>query len=161
MYQELTSIQTAIPSLRRMDPGYLTYMITPYCWVDLHRRWSIAHTSRRLERCLLSDVDNAAVYLEAVLRNTHLDVWLGQNYDSFYNKIAAGVADLGGAHWVTAIVDHQWLSIPDELDVWYRLGLVRFELQYGNRVQIGLDDQIQIHTALGTTFGFPSKRFRH
>ncbi|EQC32713.1 hypothetical protein SDRG_09686 [Saprolegnia diclina VS20] len=155
VYQELTSPQTAIPSLRRMDPGYLNYMITPYCWVDLNRRWSIAHTSKRLERCRLSDTDNAAVYLEAVLRNTRLDVWLGQNYDSFYNKIAAGVTDLGGASWVAAIVDHQWLSIADELDVWYRRGLVRFELQYGNRVQIGLDDQIQIHTALGTTFAYP------
>ncbi|KDO21687.1 hypothetical protein SPRG_13025, partial [Saprolegnia parasitica CBS 223.65] len=65
VYQELTSIPTALPNLRRMDPGYLNYMITPYCWVDFHRRWSIAHTSKRLARCLLSDIDNGAVYLEA------------------------------------------------------------------------------------------------
>ncbi|OQR90407.1 hypothetical protein ACHHYP_05534 [Achlya hypogyna] len=157
VYHKLTSVSVAITGLRAMDPGFVTAMITPYCWVDLAQRWALAHTAKRLERCRKHDVDNGAVYLEAVLRNIDMTQWLAQNTNNFYDKIAAGVAELGGDAWVAAIVSHRIEPFSNEVALWRTAGLLRFQLQWANRIQIGIDDQISITTAFGNLAGYSIK----
>ncbi|OQR88039.1 hypothetical protein ACHHYP_07673, partial [Achlya hypogyna] len=159
VYQELNTLPVAIAGLRHLDTPFVNYMLTSYCWVDLDRRWALAHTSKRLERCRQQDADNGAVYLEAVLRNIDMGSWLNQNEDKFMGLIANAVVASGvdGASWVRAIMVHEILSIADELAHWMVNGLTRFQLQFGNRVQIGIDEQITVQNAFGGTTVFSIK----
>ncbi|OQS01536.1 hypothetical protein ACHHYP_00728, partial [Achlya hypogyna] len=134
LYQELTTLPVAIAGLRNLAPSAVSYMLTPYCWVDLQQRWVLAHTSARLRRCQRRDANNAAVYLETVLRNIDVAAWLVASGGSFTTKIAAAVATTpAGAAWVDAIEEHSLVSIADEIKHWESYNLTRFQLQYANR----------------------------
>ncbi|EQC35330.1 hypothetical protein SDRG_07042 [Saprolegnia diclina VS20] len=162
LYQELTDLAVAIPGLRRLDPSAVSFMITPYCWVDLQRRYVLAHTPRRLERCVSTDVDNGAVYLEAVLRNIDVDAWNIASGGAFATKIASSItaSSAEGASWVDAMYHHTLLAIDDERAYWEARGLGRFQLQYGNRVQLGINENVAIMNALGITYDLPVTSIR-
>ncbi|KDO30877.1 hypothetical protein SPRG_04779 [Saprolegnia parasitica CBS 223.65] len=151
LYERLTGLVDAVTGLRHLDADKVASMATLYCWVDLNRRWELAHTSARQLRCERNDFENAAVVLEAVLRNIAFHDWL----EVVQNRFAVHVADPiartpGGAAWVAALRQHEWLSTNDEVDVWRAHGLHRFTLQYTNRIQLGLQESILIENALGT-----------
>ncbi|KDO25040.1 hypothetical protein SPRG_09769 [Saprolegnia parasitica CBS 223.65] len=163
LYQELTDLAVAIPGLRRLEPSAVAFMITPYCWVDLQRRWVLAHTPRRLERCVATDLDNGAVYLEAVLRNIDVDAWNTASGGAFSTKIASSIAasSAEGAAWVEAILHrHEVLPVDNEMTYWQARGLIRFQLQYGNRVQLGINENVAITNALGVTYELPLTSIR-
>ncbi|OQR97372.1 hypothetical protein THRCLA_21943 [Thraustotheca clavata] len=158
LYQELTTLSDAINGLRRLKPAQVSFMITPYCWVDMQQRWVIAHTSIRLQRCQQRDPDNAAVYLESVLRNIDMDAWLAVSGGSFLTKIARTIQTTkGGREWIDGILDNTLVSIDEEIKYWKQYQLQRFTLQYANRVQIGIIETIAIINAFGIEHQLPIK----
>ncbi|KDO21698.1 hypothetical protein SPRG_13036 [Saprolegnia parasitica CBS 223.65] len=154
VYQALTSIENGIDGLRRLEAENVLAMLAPYCWMDFDRRWSFAHTPKRLSRCEATHTTNGAAYFEAVLRNIDLQSWLLANEPTFFSCLGNGVVEAGGGAWLDALLSHTMLSQADEARVWRAAGLDSFELMYGNRVQIGLANQIQIVNALGVVFPF-------
>ncbi|KAG9398690.1 hypothetical protein AC1031_014474 [Aphanomyces cochlioides] len=122
-------------------------MNTPYCWVDLQRRWEMAHTAKRQARCRIHDAQNAAVYLETLLRNS-LDWSAQQNIFLLHNAIFNAVNTTPAGHeWLHSLATT--LSIQDELLSWQRHNLTSWTGQIQNFVQESFDDSIVLVNALG------------
>ncbi|CAK4122178.1 unnamed protein product, partial [Aphanomyces euteiches] len=62
-------LDVAITTIRANSLYENIFTISGHCWVDFDRRFEMAHTAKRQLRCALRQNDNAAVYLEALLRN--------------------------------------------------------------------------------------------
>ncbi|KAF0686732.1 Aste57867_21480 [Aphanomyces stellatus] len=151
LYSKLTAFDSVIPSLRTLTVQDVAFtMISQYCWVDFNRTWEMAHTALRQVRCRISDTDNAAVYLEAVLRNIDFPAWLG-SYDALYSQtIAAALAESPeGIAWTDYMVGHTWAKVAAEAALWSQANLTRFELQWANEFQMGLMESIVLVNALG------------
>ncbi|CAK4773087.1 unnamed protein product [Aphanomyces euteiches] len=138
--------ETAITLLRQNSFQSNLLLNTPHCWLDLDRRWELAHTAKRQARCLIHDRENAAVYLEAILRNSH-DWTTSQHYTSLeaviFNTITTTPA---GNEWLQAVV---MLSLRDEVISWQKHNLTSWTGQLQNFVQEGFDDSIVLVNALG------------
>ncbi|KAH9116037.1 hypothetical protein AeMF1_010007 [Aphanomyces euteiches] len=120
---------------------------TPYCWVDLERQWELAHTAKRQARCCIHVAQNAAVYLETILRNS-LDWFAPQNVYLLQNAIFNAVnATPAGHQWLQSLTTT--LSIQDELLSWQRHNLTSWTGQVQNLGQESFDDSIVLVNALG------------
>ncbi|OQR96757.1 hypothetical protein ACHHYP_13654 [Achlya hypogyna] len=150
LYDELTTITAAIDGLRRMQTSSVATMMTQYCWADLGRVWSMAHTPIRQARCAASYSSNAAVYLEAVLRNIDFHAWIDAHGAYFNASIAAPVSrSEAGLRWLDALYAHVWLPPDAESDLWTAHELRHFTLAYTNAVQTGIQETIAVTNALG------------
>ncbi|CAK4961868.1 unnamed protein product, partial [Aphanomyces euteiches] len=58
---------------------------TQYCWVDFNRTWEMAHTVVRQKRCKDRYIDNAAVYIEPVVRLIDWKTWIASTYGGYFN----------------------------------------------------------------------------
>ncbi|DBA00174.1 TPA: hypothetical protein N0F65_007799 [Lagenidium giganteum] len=67
-YDVLTTVEDEIVGIRRNPVERSFYLVTQYWWVDSERRWSMATTEKRAERCQ-KYADNGAMDLEKLLRN--------------------------------------------------------------------------------------------
>ncbi|KDO27103.1 hypothetical protein SPRG_07814 [Saprolegnia parasitica CBS 223.65] len=113
---ELTSIEYAVPHLRKLSTYWCMRMNVQHCWVDFNKTFEMAHTLLRQERCERNYRANAAVYLEAILRNQPWDAYLalwGGNGLRFNMATAANTT-----------------SVADELAYWRSHKFSRFELQW-------------------------------
>ncbi|EQC38782.1 hypothetical protein SDRG_03741 [Saprolegnia diclina VS20] len=150
LFEDMSVPLAAISALRTYDVSRLSYLMTGYCYVDLARRWSLAHTDRRMQRCAERYTDNGAVYLEAILRNVEFDEWYASNAASFDASIGNGVATSpGGDAWLASLHNDTWRPLPDELRVWTDAGIKAFTLQYANRIRTGINEGIGVANALG------------
>ncbi|OQR88471.1 hypothetical protein THRCLA_10302, partial [Thraustotheca clavata] len=148
MYQELTSLESAVQGLHTLEASKVNYMITQYCWADFGRKWSMAHTLLRQIRCE-NYKTNAAVYLEAVLRNINFGAWIDSAPGQFDSFIGDPIAQTpGGEAWVSTLRSHQWLSLRDEVALWKNFNLIYFQLAYSNQYQIGIEEKISTENAL-------------
>ncbi|OQS07903.1 hypothetical protein THRCLA_00102, partial [Thraustotheca clavata] len=158
MYQDLSSVEAAIDGLRNLDVESMTYMITPYCWVDFERRWALAHTPKRQERCQQMYVSNGASYLETVLRNIDFNAWVATTQGLFHSRIGAGIEEFSdGASFLSYLEHHEFLLVNDEADFWRMHNIDTFLLQYSNEYQIGILETINIRNILGITWALPIK----
>ncbi|KDO34555.1 hypothetical protein SPRG_00618 [Saprolegnia parasitica CBS 223.65] len=150
LYDKLTTVQDGINGLRRLETRLVTNLMTAYCWVDLQQRWALAHSAARQERCVARYTANGAVYLEATLRNIQLRDWLDLNGARFNFAIADAVAaSIDGQRWLSSLMAHEWVSVPDEVDLWASFHVTRYELQYANRVATGIQDTVDVTNAMG------------
>ncbi|KAF0685043.1 Aste57867_23072 [Aphanomyces stellatus] len=150
LYAEQTAIATAITGLRTLDNKGAIFLMTPYCWVDFNRTWEMGHSVQRQARCQVDDVENAAVYMEAVLRNIALASWLHQYGAMFSATIGNALEETPrGAAWLTYMTQHAWTSVDDEAALWTACDLARFTLQWANYRQVGIQETINIENALG------------
>ncbi|EQC34349.1 hypothetical protein SDRG_08121 [Saprolegnia diclina VS20] len=149
MYQDLTSLHAAVVGLRALHTSHLSTMVSAYCWADLDRRWALGHTAARQMRCESHYASNAAVYLEAILRNVDVATWndVARFQGMIGDPIASSSAD--GLAWVASLDDVPRRSIDDEVGVWQQHGCTSFTLQWANRLQIGLHDTVLLRSALG------------
>ncbi|OQR90126.1 hypothetical protein ACHHYP_20236 [Achlya hypogyna] len=150
LHTDLTTVEAGIANLRRLDTSLVLYLMTSYCWADLDRRWSLAHTLTRQRRCIDSYTTNAAVHLEAVLRNTDLTAWRLQHEALFTMRIGAAVQVLpGGAAWLENIWSHSLATSATEATVWRQANLTYFDLAYSNRVTFGIQESVVVTNAFG------------
>ncbi|OQS03931.1 hypothetical protein THRCLA_21026, partial [Thraustotheca clavata] len=149
-YQDLTTIKAGIDQLRRIDISYLAVMESPYCWLDMNRRWEMAHTLLRQSRCEKLYQQNAAVHLEVVLRNTDFFGWLVLNSVRFNDRIGAPIQKVpGGLLWLTQLKQHTLLDAEDEAGVWVSHSFAYFSLQFSNLANPGIEETIAIENAMG------------
>ncbi|EQC25011.1 hypothetical protein SDRG_17103 [Saprolegnia diclina VS20] len=135
MYQELARLEGGV-----------------YCWVDLDRRWALAYTQQRQERCRDRYVRNGAMYMETILRNMDFNAWSATTQGSFQQRIGDGVAESpDGPAFLTYLATHQMLQVEREVQFWSDAGLDSFVLQYTNLNQLGLEESIDVTNALGAT----------
>ncbi|EQC34887.1 hypothetical protein SDRG_07687 [Saprolegnia diclina VS20] len=158
-YEALTTLQDAVDGLRHLDLVYVAMMGAQYCWVDWERRWAMAHTLARQERCRDRYGANGAVYLESVLRNIDFNAWVDVTQGLFTQRIGDGVAESSadGPAFLAYLATHQMLDLDSEVHLWLDAGLAHFVMQYTNANQIGLHDVIQIENALGHVIAFEIK----
>ncbi|KAF0719127.1 Aste57867_1265 [Aphanomyces stellatus] len=127
---------------------------TPYCWVDFTRTFELAHTTRRQVRCAIHDMENGAVYLEALLRNTAIsDLVSSQFFAALnYSVFDALTYSTVGQSWLATILSHTIDPvITNEVAFWTQAGVTRWQSQVINAYQRNIENSIGIQNALGLT----------
>ncbi|EQC36474.1 hypothetical protein SDRG_05928 [Saprolegnia diclina VS20] len=148
---QLTSIEDAILGFRALDAAYSLNLMSQYCFVDLPRRWELAHTSARQARCHRAALaGNGAVYLETLLRNVEWAQWIAVYATSFQLAVADELERSNdGVAWLQN-VQNAFESVATEAHYWRSQGIQRYQLQWSNDVQFGLHETISLVNALGT-----------
>ncbi|OQR83109.1 hypothetical protein ACHHYP_15089, partial [Achlya hypogyna] len=139
---QLTTVEYAVPQLRRLSTYWCMRMNVQHCWVDFNRalRWPTRH--------------NAAVYMEAILRNQpwvpYLALWGGAGL-RFNVAIQRGLEETqrGRDFLAQMATAYTSTSVADELAYWMSFDLTIFELQWQSRWQPGISETIVIKNALG------------
>ncbi|KDO15885.1 hypothetical protein SPRG_18579, partial [Saprolegnia parasitica CBS 223.65] len=154
VFSELTSIEYAVPQLRLLSARWSMRMCVQHCWVDFNKTFQVAHTELRQRRCEESYATNAAVYMEATLRNVvwtdYVAVWGGENgpftvaVELALQETSHGRLFLRGVATARAMT-----SVADELIYWRRHNLRSFELQWQNRYRPGVTETMVMQNALG------------
>ncbi|KAF0714166.1 hypothetical protein As57867_003999, partial [Aphanomyces stellatus] len=144
-------LDQVIPALRTNPFNNNIQLLTPYCWVDFSRSFELAHSAIRQQRCLRSDIDNGAVYLDALLRNTPVADLMSSQYFGFlnYSVFAAVRATAQGQAWLATTLSHSFLDPGLEIQAWQQAGIVRWQSQLNNGLTRGIDETIVIENALG------------
>ncbi|OQS03450.1 hypothetical protein THRCLA_04244 [Thraustotheca clavata] len=109
-----------------------------YCWFDFDRKYTMASTSQRQERCEKYKT-NGAVYLEAPLRNT---VWSEFEFcwGTWFN---IGIAkELQGSAWLAAVKS----NIPTHFNI------SSYTVQWQSYKTIGLIDTFTIEIVFGVSY---------
>ncbi|OQR93327.1 hypothetical protein ACHHYP_02659 [Achlya hypogyna] len=159
MFQDLAIVGAAIAALRSLSPLAVLTLAAPYCWADFGKQWEMAYTEDRQARCAHREADNAAVYLEAVLRNIDLAAFIDVTQGKFKALILTPIAASGaaGETWVAALLAHEW-SAPDvEEATWRSYQLSRFTLQFGNFNTIGIVETVDVVNVFGLRYAVPIK----
>ncbi|RHY79621.1 hypothetical protein DYB31_014155, partial [Aphanomyces astaci] len=148
--EQLTSIESAIQGIHTATSvASVLKLNTAYCWLDFDRLWPVAHTQGRLERCRDRYADNAAVYMESMLRIVPWNEWMAQSGSDFTASVATylGQSDLG-VRWLNS-VPNAFVSVEVEAAYWRQKHMTTYRLQWGNLFMTGLDESIAIRNALG------------
>ncbi|KAH9141900.1 hypothetical protein AeRB84_013973 [Aphanomyces euteiches] len=151
LYSQLTDAKTAIASLRTLEVPDVTYTLnSQYCWVDFNKTWELGHTVARQARCQALYFENAAMYLEAVLRNIDFHAWIESYDDVFTNAVGNALMETPeGTQWLQYIHGHEWREIQVEAAVWGQFNLTVFAQQWANHYQMGIKETITLKNALG------------
>ncbi|EQC31162.1 hypothetical protein, variant [Saprolegnia diclina VS20] len=150
-----------VKGLRSMNPCQLPWMFTQYCFLDFGQQWEMANSVARQRRCERDTMaSNAAVYLEASLRNVR--DWAAWNTcwrSSFEIGIARELmASPTGRLWL-ATTRTASTSIEGEVGYWQRYGKRAYVLQWQNYKTSSFSDALTVTSALGLTYTLPiSKR---
>ncbi|ETV92061.1 hypothetical protein H310_13583 [Aphanomyces invadans] len=156
LYTLLTDLESHIESMRSMQAVNLVWVPTQYCWVDFAKAWELGHTSRRQQRCVNRYTRNAAMYLEAMLRNTdmkHFMAALGGPDGEFTVAIHRALnKSVAGRSFMERLVVEPWLTVPDEASYWRNQNATEWKLQYMNWKQTGSSDTVSINSALGYVY---------
>ncbi|RHY82023.1 hypothetical protein DYB35_005836 [Aphanomyces astaci] len=152
MMQSTTDLPDVIAGMHLTSLTNNVRMYTQYCWADFDKRFELAHTALRQARCLKNDWDNAAVHLEAMLRNVEWSAMVNTfgGIDGVFDVvIASGVREFpGGAAWLVS-VQNAFVDIPTEVTYWLSKGVPRWQLLWHNAWQPGVDETITVANALG------------
>ncbi|KDO35154.1 hypothetical protein SPRG_01221 [Saprolegnia parasitica CBS 223.65] len=152
-YTEATSLDGAISALRHMGACNVPFLATSYCFLDANRSWALASSLARQERCA-TYADNAAVYVEAVLRNVVWVDWLACWGDAFAVAFGNDLQSSNeGRRWLTNTIDAQ-TSILDEVAYWRRWNVTHFTPAWQNFKLIGLQNAYTIQNAYGHQYAF-------
>ncbi|CAK4104350.1 unnamed protein product [Aphanomyces euteiches] len=146
-------LDVAVKTIRANTLYENIYTVVPYCWVDLKRRFEIAHTVQRQRRCESNKQENAAVYLETLLRNVETKDLTQSSFGIQLNQtILTPLLLLNeGPEWVKALKSLTRLSLEDEVALWQQYGLMHYKIQYQNCFIYGLDNSITVVNALGVS----------
>ncbi|RHY28416.1 hypothetical protein DYB32_010006, partial [Aphanomyces invadans] len=149
-YTELNTIRHAVRDLRAATTSAVATLYVQYCWVDLDRRWELAHTRARAKRCLANYVDNAANYLETTLRNTNWTDYVDANHGAWTITIALALQKTReGAQWLNERPLHSLaLSVEDEVAYLTARNLTRFDMTYHNNFKLSMSESIEVVNAL-------------
>ncbi|KDO25665.1 hypothetical protein SPRG_08964 [Saprolegnia parasitica CBS 223.65] len=152
--QYVTNLMQTIQGLRGSSANDVAWIATSYCYVDLNRTWSLAHTSKRAARCA-SMGSNGAVFLETVLRNIDGAEWLASYGESFDVGIARALrSSASGQQWLETTLSPISLSLLDEATYWTTHGVAEFKAQWQNYKTVGVLNSYWIENAYGFSYPF-------
>ncbi|EQC31802.1 hypothetical protein SDRG_10591 [Saprolegnia diclina VS20] len=154
LLSELQSIEYAVPQLRLLSARWSMRMCVQHCWVDFNRTFQVAHTEARQRRCEDKYGTNAAVYMEATLRNVvwtdYVTVWGGENGPfTVALELALQETSRGQSFLSSVATARATTSVADELAYWRRHAMRSFELQWQNRYRPGVSETMVLQNALG------------
>ncbi|KAF0700801.1 Aste57867_8692 [Aphanomyces stellatus] len=163
LLSELNTLEKGIQGMRSTAPSRMASPYVQYCWVDFDRRWDIAHTDVRSQRCRQRYQNNAAVYLEFLARNVDWGEFLDANSNSWSIVIGSALAaSPSGAKWLADRPTFSLvLAIDDEVAHLMALNLTRYDLQWHNEIQMGLVEQIWLQNTLNSRQPVPLKSMNH
>ncbi|KAF0684348.1 Aste57867_23661 [Aphanomyces stellatus] len=148
-WEQLNNPATAIVALRAQSTTQTAIAVTCYCWLDFGHVWETAHTAARQARCLARYVDNGAVYMEAMLRNTAWAPWQAQwgpFFDVAYgNALRATPAGPAWLNQTTAALPQT--SVDAELQHWRDHNITRYSISWSNGFSPSLSDGIVVQNA--------------
>ncbi|KAF0719091.1 Aste57867_1288 [Aphanomyces stellatus] len=154
----LTNVILGLRSLQLVSSLWLS---TSYCWLDFGRQWEMAVTeTRQKKRCLSDGLDNGAMYLESMLRNTDPNLWLHNAYLPCAGAFAIAVSSEldrtnEGRQWWAAM-QRLWsvgpLPLQDEVTLWMDQGLTHYQCQWQNYKSLGIVDTFDVRNAAGTAY---------
>ncbi|KAF0700800.1 Aste57867_8691 [Aphanomyces stellatus] len=163
LLSELNTLEKGIQGTRNTPKARMASPYAQYCWVDFNRRWDIAHTDARSQRCRQRYQDNAAIYLEFLVRNVDWGEFLAANIESWPVVIGLALQSTAeGIQWLADRPMHS-LALAVEAEVAYlvALNLTRYELQWQNDIQIGLVESIEIQNTLNAQRSVLLKAMNH
>ncbi|KAH9192352.1 hypothetical protein AeNC1_005666, partial [Aphanomyces euteiches] len=113
----------------------------------------MAHTAQRQQRCELSKRENAALYLESLLRNVETKDLTQSAFGIQINQTILRPLLLlnQGPVWLKVLLSLTRLSLEDEVALWRKYGLMYYKIAYQNRFIYGLDNSITVVNALGVS----------
>ncbi|KAH9124348.1 hypothetical protein LEN26_009724, partial [Aphanomyces euteiches] len=145
-------LSTVIHGLRVMDACLAPWISSQYCWLDFGKKWEMANTATRQNRCANMYSTNAAVYLEAVLRNVKWSdltaCWgtsLNVAFDTPLSKLPNGAA------WWTSVQSIK-TSESEELKYWQSFKLTKYETDWQNYKSIGIIERFGMQNAFGSVY---------
>ncbi|RHY38057.1 hypothetical protein DYB34_005550, partial [Aphanomyces astaci] len=162
VFNELTSVEYAVESLRKVNSFWSMWILTPYCWVDFNQRYEIALTRSRQLRLVKRFSANGAVYMETMLRNVVWDEYM-QSFGGDSGMFAVPIqrwleTSLDGRHWLLATsTARATTSEIEEAAYWKSHNISSFEVQWLNYWQTGISETMRIDNALGMSLDIPLK----
>ncbi|KAH9114371.1 hypothetical protein AeMF1_011539 [Aphanomyces euteiches] len=125
-FSTLSLLEQSITGLRQMHGCSAPWIPTQYCWVDFKRNWVLANSLERQQRCEKQQLSNAAVYLEAILRNINHEQFMSCWHDSFTTAIATELSlSAAGKVWLQTTLRDPILSIQGEWQNYKLPGLIQ------------------------------------
>ncbi|KAF0688421.1 Aste57867_19937 [Aphanomyces stellatus] len=156
---EANSLTNVVRGLRTMDSCKLPWIATAYCFADFDKVWQMAFSEERQQRCFQNDINNGAVYLETILRNTNwlsLEVCWGSTLDS---SIFSAIQNTNtGVEWIKSMVAPNNLSVIGEIKAWQAKGITRFTTMWQNYKSLGITESFLISTYAGLTYPLTLKQ---
>ncbi|KAF0698948.1 hypothetical protein As57867_010399, partial [Aphanomyces stellatus] len=154
---EANSLQNVVQGLRAMDSCHLPWITTAYCFADFSQRWPMAYSTRRQQRCH-AEINNGAVYLEAILRNanwpTFSKCWGTSLEIAIFSAVRGSNA---GNAWITSVLSNG-LSLDGEVAFWAAQHITRFTTQWQNYKQLGVTEIFVVANALGLAYPLTLKK---
>ncbi|KAF0734916.1 hypothetical protein Ae201684_008577 [Aphanomyces euteiches] len=134
-----------------MDGCQVPWIMTAYCYVDFERRWEMANTQKKQQRCV-EESNNAAVYLESILRNTDqtslTSCWGKALEIGIYLHLKSTAQ---GAQWIVTTQERK-TTVPEEAQVWLNAGMTKFATQWQNYKRLGVAESIFVKNAYGLAY---------
>ncbi|KAF0691767.1 Aste57867_17038 [Aphanomyces stellatus] len=143
------SFAVAIDTIRRDSVRDNFIAMPPPCWLDFQGRFGMAHTASRQARCRATQSANAALYMEAWMRNVDVNDWTAPSLELNATVFQALRATAEGTQWLTVLFAHRVVAIPDEILVWRAVGLTTWQLELQNQADQGLVERIAVVNAIG------------
>ncbi|KAF0697803.1 hypothetical protein As57867_011475, partial [Aphanomyces stellatus] len=149
LFTELNTLDHVIRSLRNATDTY--FVFAQYCWLDFDRRWDVAHTAGRSTRCTQRYTDNAASYIETLVRNINWTGFMAAVSDMWHVAFAVELQQSDeGLEWLAdRPVDSLRLGVDDEIAYLMSMGLTRFDLQWQNSAVVAITETLVVENALG------------
>ncbi|KAF0692710.1 Aste57867_16221 [Aphanomyces stellatus] len=151
LLQSTTALDDVIASLHVLKT-LAAFEPLHFCFVDFDRRFGLARSRARQARCDRAYRDNAAVYLESIVRNMHADLWdatFGNVDGLFLEPIAARMTPwTDGQAWLAAARFGQD-DVAAEAAHWRAYNLTRWQMQWHNAWQPGIVESIAVGGSLG------------
>ncbi|KAF0688311.1 Aste57867_20061 [Aphanomyces stellatus] len=149
LFTELNTLDRAIRDLRNTTRAYDVY--GQYCWLDFQRRWDVAHTAGRSTRCAQQYKDNAATYVETLVRNVDWTVFMALAGDMWHIAVEFELQQTpDGVQWLAdRPTDNQRLSVDAEVALLQSIHLVRYDLLWHNKFVVAITETMMVENALG------------
>ncbi|OQR89504.1 hypothetical protein THRCLA_22678 [Thraustotheca clavata] len=154
---EVNTLTNVVQSLRKMDGCQVPWIATHFCYVDFNRTWEMEISIYRQKQCESQDTNNAAVYLEAYLRNMN---WV--EYDYCWNaSLEIGIlsylkTSLQGQQWIQSVVNNS-LTVSGEVNYWMEKNITEFITQWQNYKALGVLESFYVQNAFGMSHSITLK----
>ncbi|KAF0691350.1 hypothetical protein As57867_017346, partial [Aphanomyces stellatus] len=154
---EVNTLPNVVQGIRAMDSCNLPWIATAYCYADFGQRWPMAYSTRRQQRCQ-AEIDNGAVYLEAILRNADWPSLSKCWGAALETAILSGIrgSNTGNA-WITSVQSNS-LSVEGEVKFWQAQKITRFTTQWQNYKKLGVTESFIVANAMGVDYPLTLKR---
>ncbi|KAF0700748.1 Aste57867_8701 [Aphanomyces stellatus] len=144
LFLDTISLPDAVAALRHSSFGGHMRSLPVYCWLDLNRKFGMAHTAKRQARCDRSELSNDAVVMELVVRNVAPNALATSTWAAIKVTILTPLRGLPrGPSWLDQLTSSSLrFSVADEVAFWTRHGIYTWVGQMQNLYADGIDDAL-------------------